>query len=105
MGKRATSGPMTRVTETYQVIFADTFTVGVAAVQVYVPAPTAARLNAYTTLVQAHPDNSGRVLVGNQHNHPIVLEAGRSITIAVDPSSVYVRGSEAGQVVNWLALG
>lgn len=105
MKRRKVAGSMTPVTETYAVIFADTFTVGVAARQVYIPAPAADLLNVCTTLIQAHPDNSGNVLVGNQANHVIVLAAGTSITIATDPGTIYVRGSVAGQVVNWLALG
>lgn len=104
MNERVQSGPMKRVTETYAIIFADTFTVGVDAQQVYVPAPPARRLEAYTTLVQAHPDNAGNVLIGNAANHVIILVAGDSMTIAADPSTIYVRGSAAGQVVNWIAL-
>lgn len=105
MKQRSVQGPIHPVTETYAEIYANTLTVGPAAVPVYTPAPPAARLNAFTTLVQADPDNDGNVLVGNQHNQTIVLEAGNSITIAVDPSSIYVIGSAPGQVVNWLALG
>lgn len=95
---------MSRVTETYAIIFADTFVVGVDARPIYPPGTPAGRLQAYTTIIQAHPDNDGNVLVGNAANHVIILEAGNSMTIAADPSTIYVRGSAAGQTVNWLAL-
>lgn len=105
MAKRPISGPLQTITETYGVVFANTFTVGTTSRQVHVPNPAAEHLGVLTTLIQAHPDNSGNVLVGNVHNQVIILEAGNSITVAANPDTVYVRGTAAGQVVNWLGLG
>ena len=103
MAKREVlSGPITPVSETYDVIYTNTVTIGVNAVQLYAPSPD--RLEVRTTLVQADPDNAGNVFVGNAAGQYIQLAAGDSITIAVDPSRIYVRASVADQVVNWMSL-
>jgi hypothetical protein len=103
MARPRVAGPISIVAETYGVIHAETFVIGVGIRQVHIPAPAARRLEASTTLIQADPGNGGNVRIGNAVAQPIVLEAGSSITIAADPSTIYVAGN--GQRVNWLALG
>lgn len=100
MGRPAkvTSGPMTSVSETYQIIQCDTLVLTVAAQAVY-----ASSMGNKTILLQAASGNSGTAYIGNAHNQTIELPAGQSITVAIDASQVYIKGT-ASDVINWIAL-
>lgn len=96
---RKQAGPLTGVSESYTRMWTGTLTVGT------VQAIDATLDHNMVTLVQSDPDNSGSVFVGNSAEQYIQLGAGASITIAIRASMVHVRGSDASQKVNWIALG
>lgn len=53
-------------------------------------------------LVQASPDNTATIVLGNEENLPFQLPPGASIVFgADDPAYVYVNSTVANQRVNW----
>lgn len=99
--RRARENFIQPIVETYPGICAGMLVVGLNARPIYTPCASADDLGATLTIVQADPNNTGDVLVGNAFNHVFVLQPGEMITIPVDPSIVQVRGSTDGQTVNW----
>ena len=71
---------------------------------------TAEQLTATSTLVsyvaiQADPDNTGDVFVGDSAGQYVQLTPGQSIGLAVtNLDTIYVRGSANNQAVNYLAI-
>lgn len=102
MGRsRVVSGPVERVTETYSVIHSNRMNATIAAAQLN----GGQRLDCKQVVVQAHPDNGGRVFVGNAMRQDVILVPGQSYTIPVcDVTLVWVRASAGVQVVNWNAV-
>ena len=100
-GSRAQSGPVTRTTETYRVLHSGSQEVTVAAAALH----GGVGLSCKQVIVQAHPDNAQRVLVGNQYRQDIILVPGQSETIPVcNVSTVYVRAVAGTQIANWHAV-
>ena len=100
-GSRAESGPVTRTTETYRVLHSGSqeVTTGAAALHGGVS------LSCKQVIVQAHPDNAQRVLVGNLYRQDIILVPGQSETLPIDDvSKVFVRAVAGTQTVNWHAV-
>lgn len=93
-------GPSQPVMETYDWIKGDSFfpTTTVRRVQL-------ARQDNRTTLIQADPDNDGQIWVGSEGNQAIQLEAGNSITIAIEAYQIWIRASDDTQRANILMLG
>lgn len=61
--------------------------------------------NCRAVVVQADPDNTDHVLLGDVNNQTIQLEPGDSITLPVrDPSIIYVQGGSNNQTVNYLLI-
>jgi hypothetical protein len=63
-------------------------------------------LSVNSVLVQADPDNAGTVWVGFEMGQVVQMAAGDVVNIDINnPIKVHVRGSDANQRYNWLALG
>lgn len=60
----------------------------------------------WQVLVQADPDNTQNVLIGNEtHGCHIVLRAGETITIPInDVIKIYARAAAGTQRINWIAM-
>ena len=92
--------PKQPVRLTSEQLWDDTFLVGLAAV----PLPLSVTCN--DVLVQADPDNGGNVFIGNAVSQSVQLAAGAVWTTSINnPAKIYVRGSAAGQRVNFHAGG
>jgi hypothetical protein len=89
------------VMENYNVLLGNTLTVGNATPL------TTNNIVSFSTIVQSSHDNGqgGVVYVGNQHRQDFELQPGETVTIPCGASLIYVRGSDANQIVNWLAGG
>lgn len=56
-------------------------------------------------VVQAHPDNSDKINVGDADSQPLVLSAGDRIELEVnDSSSVYVKSNSASDKVTYIFI-
>lgn len=99
MTKR-TGGHPSLVATTYDTLLANEITVGVAAQPL-----VSGTLACYEVLIQADPSNTADVLIGNAHNHTIVLTAGTPISIPInDASKVWLRAVSGNQRVGWVAV-
>ena len=97
---RAQSGPVTRITEVYRVLHSNSVDVTTDAVQLH-----NGELSCKQVVVQAHPDNTQRILVGNQYRQDVILVPGQAETIPIgDVSTIWVRAVAGTQVVNWHAV-
>ena len=99
---RGAPGTPGRSVEYFDKLFANTVT---AAAAIAYPL-SAESYEIFQVLVRANPDNTGRVLVGDQWTYSIPLDPGDSITIPIDDlRKVYVSFDTIADTVGWLAMG
>jgi len=71
-----------------------------------VAAPLTASVTVTTVLVQADPDNTVSVFVGNAASQSVELVPGQGETLPVnDPSLIYIQSAGGAGRVNWHAVG
>jgi len=101
MGCDVQGGPATRVVETFSTLHSGSQEVTNAAGGLH----GGVSLSCKQVIVQAHPDNTQRVLVGNLYRQDIILVPGQSETLPIDDvSKVFVRAVAGTQTVNWHAV-
>ena len=95
------AGPVTRITEVYRVLHSGSQTVTTDAVALH----NGVSLTCKQVIVQAHPDNTARVLIGNLYRQDVILVPGQAETIPIgNVSTVFVKAVAGTQVVNWHAV-
>lgn len=102
MTKRTQGHPF-GIVETYDKLLAGTRTVTVAPVRL-VAAP---HVGVYKVWLQADPDNTDTIFVGNQNVQPMELAASfmpPGFLPIHDLSEIWVRANSGTQRVNWLAF-
>ncbi|MHC4620468.1 MAG: hypothetical protein ACYTEQ_22200 [Planctomycetota bacterium] len=100
---RGAPGPKSLTVEYFNVLYAGAPVVGVGNATQQIATDD---YEIFQVIVRASPDNSGRVLIGNEHTQNFPLDAGDSITIPIDDlRKVYVRFNTDNDEVNWLAMG